>query len=194
MRRPAVPVLAIPLVLLAGCSAGTTAADGGAKLPAASSGAVPVGTVPSGAVSSGAVPSASGPVDCPAPGRTTLTWPAGVPKDLPKPPGATPGSTKVAADGLVQVRFTTDQSVRQGVLHLVNTLQPAGFTLARGDAEAGEADAPFSRGPLRGIFKMVAQGRCRTQWLLAVAPGTGSSVPVLPPPTVGPSPSPLPFG
>jgi len=102
------------------------------------------------------------------------------------------GTSSVQPGGITVVRFSTADSLRDGVLHLVRTLGPAGFTLGRGDSEAGEADAPFIRADLRGVYRMTVRGPCRTDWVLAVtiAPDTGT--PLLPTPTE--SAAPLPFG
>ena len=174
---PAVGLLGV--ALLAGC--GGSAAETPAAPATAQSGA------PAGAPS------------CPPPGPTTLQWPEGIPEDLPKPAGAVHTSTSRGADGLVLVRFSTDQSLRTGVVGLVRDLQPAGYTLGRGDAEAAEADAPFTRGPVRGIYRLIARQPCATDWLVAVTrtsggPGSGPTGPLLPPPTGAATPSPLPFG
>lgn len=183
LARPAVPVWILTAgCLLAGCgssepSVPTTVP---ASLPASASPAV----VPAGD-------------ECPPQPPGTISWPEGVPGDLPKPPGATLTSSTTNPDGLVLVRFRTDTSVRQGIRHLVGTLQPAGYTLERGDAEAQEADAPFSKGTLRGIFRMIARETCQTDWLLAVtsaAPQDAAPAPLLPPPPGGVTPQPLPFG
>jgi hypothetical protein len=132
---------------------------------------------------------------CPAPGATALVWPKDVPSDLPKPPGAGVGDTSKSLDGLTLVKFTTQTSLQDSVLFVVRNVSKAGFTLGRGDAEPAEADAPFGRGDLRGIYKMLARDRCVTDWLVAVTrtrPGGGS--PVLPTASRGPSSQPLPFG
>ena len=173
--RPVPRVLALlgGLLLLSGCS--------GAAEPAAA----PPSTTAAGA----------GGGTCSAPGPTTLEWPAGVPADLPRPPGAVFTSTTAGAGDLTIVRFSTDQALRDGVLHLVRELRPAGYTLGRGDAEAAEADAPFTKGALRGIYRLVARSACATDWLLAVTKGEdGAAGPLLPPPAGTASPSPLPFG
>ena len=118
-----------------------------------------------------------------------------MPGDLPKPPGAVLSSSTAGAGGLTIVRFSTDQALRDGVLHLVRSLRPAGYTLGRGDAEAAEADAPFTKGSLRGIYRLVAREPCATDWLLAVTQGEdGPAGPLLPPPSGSAPPSPLPFG
>lgn len=173
-----VPALlaAAALALLAGCSSASPA-------PAA-----PV-------AATSAAPAAPGaPAACPPPGAGSFPWPEGVPPDLPQPPGAVFTSTAPGAGGLTVVRFTTSQGLRDGVLHLVRELKPAGYTLGRGDAEAAEADAPFTKGSTRGIFRMVAREPCTTDWLLAVAPAAPGAAPLLPPSTGSAPPSPLPFG
>jgi hypothetical protein len=92
--------------------------------------------------------------------------------------------------------FTTPISLRESVLFVVEAMPAAGYTLARGDAENTEADAPFVKGDLRGVLRMIAVEPCRTDWLMALstgvpsgAPGGGS--PLLPPRADA---SPLPFG
>lgn len=133
---------------------------------------------------------------CAPAGAGSARWPKGVPADLPVPPTAQMGSVQTSPDGLTLVRFTTSQSVREGVVFLARALQPAGYTLGRGDAEAIEADVPFSKGRLRGLMKMIAEQPCRTQWILALQSEratTATGAPLLPPVTSA-SPSPLPFG
>lgn len=159
-----------------------------------------------GCGSSGAVqarPAATGSPDpspsplptCGPPQTKPYTWPAAFPQDLPRLPGVVLGETRQTSDGLSIVKFTTQTSLRDGVLFIVKRLPPAGYTLGRGDAEATEADAPFTKGELRGVLRGSAISLCSTQWILAVTRvrlgGTGS--PLLPSNT-GPSPSPLPFG
>ncbi len=132
---------------------------------------------------------------CVIPATPRFAWPKEVPADLPQPPSSTFTDTSKTKDGLTIVKFSTKSSLEQGVLFVVNNVAKAGFTLGRGDAEPAEADAPFGRGQLRGIYKMLARDRCVTDWLVAVTtvrPGGGS--PVLPTASRGPSSSPLPFG
>lgn len=136
-------------------------------------------------------PSAS---SCPAAPRGGFAWPSPVPKDLPQPPTAVFGNVQTTAQGLTIVRFHTSTSLRDGVLFVVQQTQRAGFTLGRGDAEPAEADAPFGRGDLSGLYKMLVRDTCSTDWLVAVTRvrRTGTS-PLLPRVTTA-SPSPLPFG
>jgi hypothetical protein len=132
---------------------------------------------------------------CPVVTKARFAWPVEVPKDLPQPPAATLGQTTRTKDGLTIVRFSTATSLQASVLFVVKEVQKAGFTLGRGDAEPAEADAPFGRGDLRGIYKMLVRDQCVTDWLVAVTrtrPGAGS--PILPTASRGPSSSPLPFG
>jgi hypothetical protein len=133
---------------------------------------------------------------CQPAAATKYAWPQPVPADLPKLPGAALGETKRTADGLTIVRFSTRTSLREGVLFIVRNLPPAGYVLGRGDAEATEADAPFSKGVLRGVLRGISREVCATEWLLAVTrtkPGAGTGNPLLPM-RQGASPSPLPFG
>jgi hypothetical protein len=132
---------------------------------------------------------------CPAVKTKPFTWPAEVPKDLPQPPAATYDTTTRTPEGLTIVRFSTAQSLQQAVLFVVREVQKAGFTLGRGDAEPAEADAPFGRGDLRGVYKMLASQPCRTDWLVAVTRvRPTSNSPLLPTASPGPSSKPLPFG
>jgi hypothetical protein len=132
---------------------------------------------------------------CAPPRTKAYTWPGEIPKDLPRLPGVTIDSTKKTSDGLYVVQFSTATSLRDGVIFIVKKLPPAGYTLGRGDAEQTEADAPFTKGDVRGVLRGAAVALCQTKWILAVTRQTfgGGGSPLLPTHT-GPSPSPLPFG
>jgi hypothetical protein len=135
------------------------------------------------------------PSPCPAVKTKPFPWPNEVPKDLPQPPSATFDTTSRTPEGLTIVRFSTAQSLQQAVLFVVREVQKAGFTLGRGDAEPAVAAGPLGRGDLRGVYKMLANQPCRTDWLVAVTrvrPNGGS--PILPSASRGPSSKPLPFG
>lgn len=127
---------------------------------------------------------------CPPAGETAPAWPGTVPADLPRPPG-TQVTDLEERDGLTIVKFTTATSIRQSVLFVVDAMPAAGYTLARGDAENTEADAPFVKGGLRGVLRMIAVEECRTDWLMALTRGAPGGNPLLP---ARPSASPLPFG
>lgn len=132
---------------------------------------------------------------CPVVKKAKFRWPVEVPVDLPQPPAATLGPVSRTKDGLTIVRFSTQSSLQQSVLFVVNEVQKAGFTVGRGDAEPAEADAPFGRGDLRGIYKMLAKAECATDWLVAVThTRAGGGSPILPTASRGPSSQPLPFG
>ena len=170
------PVLVAALALTAACSS-----SGGTAAPTPS----PVLTQ---------APPAT-PSPCAVPAKARFAWPKEVPTDLPQPPGATPGETTRTKDGLTIVRFTTASSLQQSVLFVIQNVQKAGFTVGRGDAEPTEADAPFGRGDLRGIYKMLSREPCSTDWLVAVTrTRPGGTSPILPTASRGPSSSPLPFG
>lgn len=161
--------------------AATLSACGGSTTPSASSPATS-STQPS-ALACGPTPSGD-------------RFPANVPADLPKPPGAHVLSSTTTPDGVRIVRFMTPTSLRQSVIFVVEQLPKAGYVLGRGDAEANEADAPFVHGNLRGLMRMIVAGDCKTEWLLALA-DVSSGVPGTSPllkPHLSNSPSPLPFG
>jgi hypothetical protein len=173
MKRLA--LLIASLVLLSGCGGGSKG-DGGTSTPPTSQ----------------AQPTQS---PCPKVTRKAFAWPSPVPKDLPQPPAATYQGTTQTPEGLTIVRFSTAQSLQDAVLFVVREVQRAGFTLGRGDAEPAEADAPFGRGDLRGVYKMITVQPCRTDWLVAVTRARPTSTsPLLPTPSHGPSSQPLPFG
>ncbi|MDQ1696979.1 MAG: hypothetical protein QOJ03_2332 [Frankiaceae bacterium] len=132
---------------------------------------------------------------CPAPPTENVVWPAAVPKDLPLPRNAHLLDTQTASDGVHIVKFTTQTSLRDSVLFVVQKLPKAGYVLGRGDAEASEADAPFLHGSTRGLVRMLQLGLCQTEWLLAtVDTQAQTGTPLLPVHTPSGSPSPLPFG
>jgi hypothetical protein len=132
---------------------------------------------------------------CPKGAKAQFTWPKEVPKDLPQPPTATLSGVTHTQDGLTIVRFTTQTSLQDSVLFIVREVQKAGFTLGRGDAEPAEADAPFGRGDLRGVYKVLSRTQCVSDWLVAVTHTHASGTsPLLPTPSHGPSSQPLPFG
>lgn len=172
MRRLAVPALSV--LLLTAC--------GGSAAPTATASPQPSSLF------------AREPQACPEPPAGEQQWPDGVPADLPRPPGTTLTEVQERTDGLTVLQFTTPISIRESVLFVVDALPAAGYTLARGDAENTEADAPFVKGDLRGVLRMIAVEQCRTDWLMALAQGapqTGGGTPLLPP---RPDASPLPFG
>ena len=176
MRR-LLPSLAA-LVLVSACSGGSSSANG-------SPSAAPIVTQ--------APPPTVAP--CKVAPTKKFIWPKAVPQDLPQPPTAVLGETSKTKDGLTIVKFSTTTSLQEGVVFVVKEIQKAGCTLGRGDAEPAEADAPFGRGDLRGIYKMLARDACATDWLVAVTrTRPGGSSPILPTASRGASSSPLPFG
>jgi hypothetical protein len=174
MRRTALLVAGAAILSVTACSGSSTSARPG-----------PTATAPA--------PSRSPLPTCAPAKPTKYSWPKQIPQDLPKIPGAVIESSKQTTDGLFIVLFSTDASLRDGVLFIVSKLPAAGFNLGRGDAEQTEADAPFNKGDVRGVLRGAAVGLCQTKWVLAVARNRGTGTPLLPSHT-GPSPSPLPFG
>lgn len=89
---------------------------------------------------------------------------------MPRPPGGRVTETKTVAHGMV-VEVTVPSSLRQQVVFAEKALPKAGFTLARGDAEADEADIPFRKGSVSGQLRIRAGGACRATWILTVLHG-----------------------
>jgi hypothetical protein len=179
-------VLLRPVVLAAAAALALSGCSGSSS---------PGGAAPTAAASA-AAPAVDAVASCPPAPEAGLTWPQEVPSDLPVPPGAQLTEVQDRQDGLTVVLFTTPISIRESVLFLIEALPAAGYTLARGDAENTEADAPFVKGPLRGVMRMIAVAPCRTEWLMAITTGPpsggpGGGTPLLPP---RPGASPLPFG
>ena len=178
-------MLSRPLAALAGLALLTGCSGGGTQPQAAATTAPATGA-----------PAVQAAPTCAPAAATDFRWPKQVPADLPEPPGATLVDVQERQDGLFVVTFSTATSIRQSVLFLIEQLPKAGYTLARGDAENTEADAPFVKGDLRGVMRMIAVEECRTDWLMAITTGTapgapGGGSPLLPPRAGA---SPLPFG
>ena len=172
------PLLAVAALALSGCSSSSSGTTAQAD-PTITAAPAPTTT----------------PTPCPARPGKDFRWPAAMPSDLPKPPGSTFVSTSTSADRVTIVRLTSTLSLQQSVLFVLNEFNKAGFTLGRGDAEPAEADAPFGRGNIRGVYKMVSRDSCVTDWLVATATTSFSGTsPILPSASHGPSSSPLPFG
>ena len=182
------------LAAAAAAAALALSACGGTPTTAAAPTPSPVASV---AASTASTPSAS-PAPCPSPtvaAVSTAEVPREVPADLPLPPEASVSEVKQQDGGLTVIRFSTPDSLRASILFVLDKLPANGYVLGRGDAESFEADAPFTRGELRGVMRMVATEECRTEWLLAVADGSSGGSPVVVP-SYSPQPSAtaLPFG
>lgn len=135
------------------------------------------------------------PEPCPVVTTPRFPWPKEVPAELPQPPSATFDKVTRTPEGLTVVRFSTKTSLTESVLFVVRNIEKAGFTLGRGDAEPVEADAPFGKGNLRGVYKMLLREKCVTDWFVAVTRSQPTSnSPLLPTPTATPGSQPLPFG
>lgn len=147
-----------------------------------------------------AVPSASpaalpAPSPCPRAAHPGQRWPADIPADFPRPPGAVITRSFRTQSGLRVVEFTTPMSLRDGVLFLIRALPAAGYVIGRGDAEATEADAPFAKGTVHGALRLTITSPCSTSWILAVAEVQPNGVsPLLPSHHPRSSPSSLPLG
>jgi len=133
-------------------------------------------------------------LDCGSIATAQANWPNGVPPDLPQPPGAAIGQVTKDPGGLVLVHFTAPGTLREGVVFVLCTLPKAGYVLGRGDSELTEADTPFQKGPLHGLYRITEAQPGRLDWLLALqedtsvpfTPGGGTPTgPASPPPTFG---------
>ena len=175
--------------------AGVAATLSGCTAAGSAAGSAPAAT-PSSATPSGAAAGALQPDDtCPSPGAPAPQWPQAVPASLPKPPGSQIHATRVIG-AATYVSFTTPTSLRDSTLYLVGALRTAGYTISRGDAEATEADAPFTGPTVVGAIRLTLTASCVTTWTLAVEPRLEATAvtPTLIPYHPGASASPLPFG
>jgi hypothetical protein len=95
---------------------------------------------------------------------------------------------------LTIIGFSTRTSLRDSVIFVLREFPKKGFTLGRGDAESGQADAPFVRSGIFGQVRLNVVDACQTRWLVAIgAPRQGTS-PLLPPPSASPNTVLPPFG
>jgi hypothetical protein len=159
---------------------------------------VPLMTACSGGGSAGAAPSPSArPTPTPCPGVSQPAqvgrWPTPVPSDLPQPPSGTKARVVQTNQLLTVVLVQTSLSLREAVIFVLREFPKKGFTIGRGDAEAGQADAPFVRGNVFGQVRLNFLGDCHTQWLVAVGAARQGTSPLLPPPSTSPNVLP-PFG
>jgi hypothetical protein len=133
------------------------------------------------------------PIACPRTSQPAqfAKWPAPVPAALPRPPTATRPVRAYHSFRLTVFTFKTSLSLRDAVLFVLNKLPSAGFVIGRGDAEPGQADAPFTGGGIYGQIRVNFVQPCRTQWLVAIGAPTNGGSPLLTPVTPSASPVPL---
>lgn len=130
---------------------------------------------------------------CPAPSGPTGTWPNGFPPGFPTPPGLSVQGVLHREAGLRIAEWTSPLDLRSAVIFALRHLPGAGFVIGRGDAELYEADIPFARSTVRGLFRIDALTNCSVHGYLAVVQvGPGSPLVLLPPHHTT-SASPLPF-
>ncbi len=183
----------VGLLLVTGCGGSPRAGGPDPATPSGQVSGVPGPTGPTR--TSAGSPAPSSPRACPPlPAGSGGRWPAGIPADLPRPPGIRDQRLQPASAGVAVVRFTTPLSLPDSIRFVLRALPAAGYALGRGDAERSEADAPFARPGTRGVIRMVATAPCLTTWVVAAV--QQGALGVLP--TFSPSPSPsasaLPFG
>jgi hypothetical protein len=176
-----VPVAAVAVVLSAvvGCSSSGSSAS--------------VGTSPKPITTSACPsPAPTSPPASPAMAKLLRSVPFG----LPMPDNITPVDTQKTPEGIQVVKFTTQSSLRDAVIFIVDRYPKAGYVIGRGDAEATEADAPFVKSSLRGLTRVAALQTCQTLWLIASVPtkSGGGTSPLLSPHPTSSQTSALPFG
>jgi len=93
-----------------------------------------------------------------------FSWPAGIPADLPVPPGARLGQVQQLASGFTLVTFTAPGTVRAGLLEITAALQAAGYTAGRGIVGTSQARLPFTRNGRPGVLELTAVDACTTRW------------------------------
>jgi hypothetical protein len=122
---------------------------------------------PEAAPSPASAPTAtSTPAACPRPTGPAVHWPAGVPAGVPLPPGSTI-DTATTDNGIQRIRFHLPLSFRESVLLYLSDLPDNGFTVGTGDAEAEEADIPFSgKGAELSLQLRALPDPCRTEGVL----------------------------
>jgi hypothetical protein len=87
-----------------------------------------------------------------------VPMPEWVPEDLPLPEGIYATVTEEATAGYERAFFVIpgDITIPELTRMIVNKWPKAGYQLGRGDSEAGEVEAEFSKPPATGAFKVQA--------------------------------------
>lgn len=157
LPRAALGAVVVLTLFLAACSGGTGPT------------AEPTGTAtPSQGVTPFPSPTASGGVVTPLPSYSPygfeqckpeqLDLPAWIPPDLPLPEGIYATATEEATSGYERVFLIIpgDVTIPELTRMIVDKWPKAGYQLGRGDSEAGEVEAEFSKPPATGAFKVQA--------------------------------------
>lgn len=66
------------------------------------------------------------------------------------------------------MEFAAPLSLGDAVRFVTPALSAAGYNLGRGEMERREAEVPFTKGRVRGQYKIITTGACSTRWVLAV--------------------------
>ncbi|MHB8510554.1 MAG: hypothetical protein ACYDCC_00070 [Actinomycetota bacterium] len=99
-----------------------------------------------------AAPSNEVPASC-LPLKPAINVPTWYPKDLSVPPGSYPIEVQPDVGGYRRIVFAVNGSLRDFVIYALTNWKQHGYTLGRGDAEAGEAEDNFAKNPLFGVFR-----------------------------------------
>jgi hypothetical protein len=101
---------------------------------------------------------------CSAVAGPGFRWPAGIPANLPMPPGARLGAVQQLATGFTLVTFTAPGTVRQSLIAITEALQAAGYTVGRGIVGTSQSRLPFTRSGSPGVLQLTAVDACTTRW------------------------------
>jgi hypothetical protein len=106
------------------------------------------------------------PAGClPLPGKTK--YPSWYPKDLPLPEGSYPADVKLpAARGYPRAIFAVRATLKDFIIFVLGEWRKTGWTLGRGEAEAGEAEDNFFKAgtDVRGAF-VARTDYCDAGWV-----------------------------
>lgn len=85
---------------------------------------------------------------------STISRPRDLPADFPLPPGTVITSSQNPHPGQLLIAGVIPTDLRGAAVFFTDELPARGYQLGRGDAEQGEAEAPFSGHGFRGKWKV----------------------------------------
>jgi hypothetical protein len=132
-------------------------------------GRAPVALLAAGVLLAGCTGHSGRPGGSPAPSCSPaagpgFSWPAGIPADLPQPPGARRDRVQQLPSGFTLVTFIAPGTVRTGLLDITTALQAAGYTVGRGIVGTSRSRLPFTRNGRPGVLELTAVDACTTRW------------------------------
>jgi hypothetical protein len=101
-------------------------------------------------------PSGNGAPEVPACAKagSRVSRPSDLPADFPLPPGTVITSSQHPHPGQLLIGGVIPADLRAAAVFFTDELPARGYELGRGDAEQGEAEAPFSGHGCRGKWKV----------------------------------------